>query len=103
MMSRTLKLLPGLSAALLALGLTAGCATTDQGALNTEIEQVRKQASQAQDTANEANAKAEAAMNAANEAKELANRAEGIAKAAQFQTERNARQQEQMFKKSMYK
>lgn len=102
-MSRTLKLLPGLSAALLVLSLTAGCATTDQGAASGDLEAVRQQAQQAQETANEANAKAEAALNAANEAKELANRAEGIAKATQFQLERNARQQEQMFKKSMYK
>lgn len=98
-MSRKLKLLTGLSAAVLALGLTAGCATTDQGGLD----EVRQQAAQAQKSADEANAKAEAAMNAATEAKELANRAEGIAKATQFQLERNARQQEQMFKKSMYK
>jgi hypothetical protein len=103
-MSRKLKLLPGLSAAVLALGLTAGCATTDQGGLGgADLEQVRKQAAQAQQTADEANAKAEAAMNAATEAKELANRSEGIAKATQFQLERNLRQQEQMFKKSMYK
>jgi murein lipoprotein len=103
-MSHKLKLLPALSAAVLALGLTAGCATTDQGGLTaTDLEQVREQAAQAQDSANEANAKAEAALNAANEAKDLANRAEGIAKAAQFQAERNERKTEQMFKKSMYK
>jgi hypothetical protein len=101
-MSRTLKLLSGVSAAL-ALSLTAGCATTDQGALSAEVAEVRQQAAQAQETANAANAKAEAAMNAATEAKDLANRAEGIAKATQYQVERNARQQEQMFKKSMYK
>ncbi len=102
-MSRTLKLLPGLSAALLVLSLAAGCATTEMGGASGDLEAVRQQAQQAQETANEANAKAEAALNAANEAKELANRAEGIAKATQFQLERNARQQEQMFKKSMYK
>jgi hypothetical protein len=102
-MSRTIKLLPGLSAAALALLLASGCATTDQGGTSSELAEVRQQATQAQETANEANAKAEAAMNAATEAKELANRAEGIAKATQFQLERNARQQEEMFKKSMYK
>jgi hypothetical protein len=102
-MSRKLKLIPALSASLLALGLTVGCATTDEGALSGQLDEVRQQASQAQETANEANAKAEAAMSAATEAKDLANRAEGIAKATQFQLERNARQQEEMFKKSMYK
>lgn len=102
-MSRTIKLLPGLSAAAAALLLAAGCATTDQGAMSTELNEVRQQAAQAQETANDANAKAEAAMNAATEAKELANRAEGIAKATQFQLERNAKQQEEMFKRSMYK
>ncbi|HEX5512885.1 MAG TPA: Lpp/OprI family alanine-zipper lipoprotein [Gammaproteobacteria bacterium] len=102
-MSRTIKLLPGLSAAALALVLTAGCATTDQGGASGDLAEVRQQVVQAQETANEANAKAEAAMNAATEAKELANRAEGIAKATQFQLERNAQKQEQMFKKSMYK
>jgi len=102
-MSRKLNLIPALSASLLALGLTVGCATIDEAALNSEIDEVRQQASQAQETANAADAKAEAAMNAATEAKDLANRAEGIAKATQFQLERNARQQEEMFKRSMYK
>ena len=102
-MSRMIKLLPGLSAAAAALLLASGCATTEMGAISSELEEGRQQAARAQETADEANAKAEAALNAANEAKELANRAEGIAKATQFQLERNAKQQEEMFKRSMYK
>ena len=102
MMSRTLKNASKASAIALALGLLAGCATTE-GNLSAQVEEAQKQSAQALQTANDANAKAEAAMNAANEAKEVANRAEGLAKAAEFAAERNAKKQEQMFKKSMYK
>jgi len=102
-MARTLLNISKVSSVALALGLLAGCATTDEGALRSAIEAADKKATEAQTTANEAKAKAEAAQASANEAKEMAARAEGVAKAAQFAAERNAKKQEEMFKKSMYK
>lgn len=102
-MTQTLKTISRASAVALALGLLAGCATTDNGALSAQVEEAKTQSAQALQTANEAKAQSEAAMNAANEAKEMANRAQGIARAAEFQVDRLAKKQEQMFKKSMYK
>ena len=103
-MSQKLKQVAGLSAAALALALMTGCAATgDTGALQSEIDAVKQAAAQAQSTADEAKAQAEAALTAANEAKEMASKAEGVARAAEFTAERNAKRQEQMFKKSMYK
>jgi|HigsolmetaGSP11D_1036233.scaffolds.fasta_scaffold00876_15 hypothetical protein len=102
-MARTLVNFSKISSVALALGLLAGCATIDEGALRSAIEAADQKATEAQATANEAKAKAEAAQASANEAKEMAARAEGVAKAAQFAAERNAKKQEEMFKKSMYK
>lgn len=103
MMSRTVKNATKVSAIALALGLLAGCATTDEGNLAVRVSEAEQETTKALEVANQAMAKAEAALAAATEAKEVANRAEGLAKAAEFAAERNARKQEQMFKKSMYK
>lgn len=102
-MSRTFNLISKASAAALALALLAGCATTDDGSLKSAVDKAQADAAAAQAAANEAKAKAEAAMTAATDAKQMASRAEGIAKATQFQVDRQAKRQEQMFKKSMYK
>lgn len=99
-MSRCLNKLSKFSAAALALGLLAGCAT--EGA-SGDLDAVRQDAAAALAAAQEAKAEAEAAKAAAAEAREMAVKAAGLAKAAQFTADRNAMKMERMFKKSMYK
>jgi len=89
-MTRTFFRVTAVGAALLALGLTAGCAT------NSDIESVRKLAQEAKDSADRANRTAEEANANAREAKEAA-------QAARAASERTGEKVERAFKKSMQK
>lgn len=77
-------------AALLALGLTAGCAT------NSDVESVRKLAQEAKDSADRANRSAEEANANAREAKEAA-------QAARASSDRTGEKVERAFKKAVQK
>ncbi len=89
-MIRTTLRVTAVAAALLALGLTAGCAT------NSDIESVRKLAQEAKDSADRANRSAEEANANAREAKEAA-------QAARASSERTGERVERAFKKSVQK
>ncbi len=77
-------------------GLMAGCATTGQQEMRTELDEVRAIAEQAA-------ADAAAAREAANAAQATANNALDTAASARTQSEQTEAKIDRMFKKAMYK
>jgi len=81
----------------LALGLVAGCATTEQ------LAQVKAIAESAQSAANSAGQRADSAAATANQALEAANRAESTAQSALDCCNQNTSRLDKMFEKAMKK
>jgi hypothetical protein len=87
------------SAVALALFFLGGCATPT----NTQIDEIRSMAEDAQATANNASRQASSALSTANEALDTARRAESAANNALECCNDNSRKIDRMFEKAMRK